>query len=194
MPRTKLDRRIVKTRRAISGALLQLLDVKEPEDISITELTTYADINRKTFYLHYTCVKDVAVELQKKFRSVFCELVDEACASGQGFSPSAFLSLLQEKIGTNQDFFRALCQKNTCDYFVRTIGESLVEKLLSVYREKSTQSSAVQRLLVKSMAAGVLQIYTDWANYPSGLTLEEVTAIAARFAEGISALILGANE
>ena len=190
MPRTKIDRRIVKTKRAINGALLQLLDTKEPEDITITELTTYADINRKTFYLHYTCIKDVAVELQKKLRTGFAELVDEACVSEGSFSPTAFLSLLREKISANPDFFRAFCLKGTCDYFARTIGDSAIEKLLSVYRTSSVKNSATLRLSVMGMAAGVMQIYLDWARYPSNLTLDEVTAVASRFAEQAASLIV----
>ena len=194
MPRTKIDRRIVKTKRAINGALLQLLDAKEPEDITITELTTCADINRKTFYLHYTCIKDVAVELQKKLRSGFADMVDEACAEGGKFSPTVFLSRLRDKINANPDFFRAFCLKGTCDYFARTIGDSAMEKLLSVYRAPSVKNSAALRLSVMGMAAGVMQIYLDWARYPSNLTLDEVTAIATRFAEETTALIVRMNE
>ncbi|MCH5182632.1 MAG: TetR/AcrR family transcriptional regulator [Oscillospiraceae bacterium] len=190
MPRTKIDRRIVKTKRAINGALLQLLDAKEPEDITITELTTYADINRKTFYLHYTCIKDVAVELQKKLRTGFSDLVDEACVSDGHFSPTTFLSLLRDKISANPEFFRAFCLKGTCDYFARTIGDSAIEKLLSVYRTSDLKNSAALRLSVMGMAAGVMQIYLDWARYPSNLTLDEVTAIASRFAEQAAELIV----
>lgn len=190
MPRTKIDRRIVKTKRAINGALLQLLDTKDPEDITITELTTYADINRKTFYLHYTCIKDVALELQKKLRAGFSDLVDEACVSEGRFSPTAFLSLVREKISANPEFFRAFCLKGTCDYFARTIGDNAIEKLLSVYRTSDMKNSAALRLSVMGMAAGVVQIYLDWARYPSNLTLEEVTVIASRFAEQTSELIV----
>lgn len=194
MPRTKIDRRILKTKRAINGALLQLLDAKEPEDITITELTTCADINRKTFYLHYTCIKDVAIELQKKLRNGFADMVDEACAEGGSFSPTAFLSLLREKIGANPEFFRSFCMKGTCDYFARTIGDSAVEKLLSVYRTPSVKNGAVLRLSVMGMAAGVMQIYLDWARYPSNLTLDEVTEVATRFAAENHALITRINE
>lgn len=190
MPRTKIDRRIVKTKRAINGALLQLLDTKEPEDITITELTTCADINRKTFYLHYTCIKDVAVELQKMLRTGFAELIDEACVSEGIFSPTVFLSLLRDKISANPEFFRTFCLKGTCDYFVRTIGDSVLEKLLSVYRTSSVKNSAALRLSVVGMATGVMQIYLDWVRYPSSLTLDEVTAIASRFAEQTAALIV----
>ena len=87
MPRTKIDRRIVKTKRAINVALLQLLDTKEPEDITITELTTCADINRKTFYLHYTCIKDVAVELQRNLRSETLDMIDSSCTADGVFPP-----------------------------------------------------------------------------------------------------------
>ncbi len=189
MPRTKIDRRIVKTKRAINVALLQLLDTKEPEDITITELTTCADINRKTFYLHYTCIKDVAAELQKNLRSETLDMIESSCTEDGGFSPSAMLSKVQSRIDANPDFFRALCLKGTWEYFTRTVGECAVDRLLAVYRDGSTLSPAALRLAVMGMLAGTAQFYLEWAKYPAGLTLDEVTELASGFAEHASALL-----
>lgn len=47
------DRRVRKTKQAIKHALIQLLEVKDLEKITIQDITTLADINRGTFYLHY---------------------------------------------------------------------------------------------------------------------------------------------
>jgi AcrR family transcriptional regulator len=50
----KEDLRIVKTKRALSSAFLQLLREKHFEEITINELCDRAEIRRATFYKHYT--------------------------------------------------------------------------------------------------------------------------------------------
>lgn len=48
-----MDRRIYRTREAILDALIDLIDEKGFESISIKDITDRANINRGTFYLHY---------------------------------------------------------------------------------------------------------------------------------------------
>ncbi|MBF7016332.1 TetR/AcrR family transcriptional regulator [Staphylococcus sp. 27_4_6_LY] len=47
------DRRIKKSKQAIKHAFISLLQEKELDKITIKDITTLADINRGTFYLHY---------------------------------------------------------------------------------------------------------------------------------------------
>ena len=54
-----MDRRTRKTVSSLKLALTSLLKEKEIEKISIIELTSLANINRKTFYLHYDSVDEV---------------------------------------------------------------------------------------------------------------------------------------
>lgn len=50
---TKKDRRVKRTKKMIRDALSELMKNKTFEEISVTDITTKADINRGTFYLHY---------------------------------------------------------------------------------------------------------------------------------------------
>ena len=47
------DLRVIKTRQAIRIALISLLSEKELSDITISELSARAQVNRKTFYYHF---------------------------------------------------------------------------------------------------------------------------------------------
>ncbi|RIL83445.1 TetR/AcrR family transcriptional regulator, partial [Staphylococcus cohnii] len=47
------DRRVRKTQNAIKHAFIQLLNEKDLDKITISDITHKADINRGTFYLHY---------------------------------------------------------------------------------------------------------------------------------------------
>lgn len=56
-PRT--DPRIVRTRRMLRDALVELLEEMDVEKISVNRLAERATINRVTFYLHYRDIPDM---------------------------------------------------------------------------------------------------------------------------------------
>ncbi len=75
MNTNKIDKRIIKTKTAIKGALVKLLEKKKVEDISIVELTSLAGVNRKTFYLHYSDVDSVIKEIENEFFSKMDKII-----------------------------------------------------------------------------------------------------------------------
>lgn len=60
------DRRVVRTKKLIRNALSQLIEEKGFNDISITDITSKADINRGTFYLHYTDKYDLLEKIENE--------------------------------------------------------------------------------------------------------------------------------
>lgn len=86
----KEDRRQIRTRENIHAALLTLLKEKSLDQISITELSKMAGINRTTFYLHYRFPLDVLEEVYQNF-------VDElAAVYSRNFSLNANMEPTQE--------------------------------------------------------------------------------------------------
>ena len=61
---SKKYRNAIRSRNMIQEALMRLLCRKEIEDITVTELTGQADINRRTFYLHYSNLAEVLEALE----------------------------------------------------------------------------------------------------------------------------------
>lgn len=75
------DRRVKRTKKALRDALLTLLEQKPISEISVTELTNLADVNRATFYFYYTDILDMLQQLQNESYQAFKEIVDEYDAS-----------------------------------------------------------------------------------------------------------------
>ena len=73
------DPRILRSRRMLMEALVNLLNKKEFEDISIQEIVDEATLNRATFYLHYA---DKNALLQAMTATRFRDL--RAHAGGRG--------------------------------------------------------------------------------------------------------------
>lgn len=59
-----MDLRIQRTKAAIKKAFLQLRSQKPIEKITVTELTKLANINKATFYLHYSDIYALSDELE----------------------------------------------------------------------------------------------------------------------------------
>lgn len=61
-----MDLRIQKTRAAIKSAFLELRRKKPIEKITVTELAKLAEINKATFYLHYSDIYSLADEMEDR--------------------------------------------------------------------------------------------------------------------------------
>lgn len=69
------DRRVKRTKRSLRDALFKLLNEKPFNQISVTELTDLADVNRATFYFYYDDIYDMLIHMQDEAFSQFESLV-----------------------------------------------------------------------------------------------------------------------
>ena len=66
----KVDRRVRKTKAQLRAGLARLMQKKSIKEITVKELVEEVDINRSTFYLHYT-------DIYQMLESIEAELMDE---------------------------------------------------------------------------------------------------------------------
>ena len=94
MAENTTDRRVRKTRGQLRQGLVRLMREKSIQDITVKELCEECDINRGTFYLHYTDVyqllHSIEDELLVEFERVLDGLDYAALARIHG-RPAAYL-------------------------------------------------------------------------------------------------------
>ncbi|MEG9437043.1 TetR/AcrR family transcriptional regulator [Edaphobacter sp. HDX4] len=95
------DPRIRRTRQALQGALRDLMLQKGFEEISVQDITDLADVNRATFYDHYT---DKFALLDAMVAGGFHKLLSERNVIFDGTCPSAASAIIL----------------STCDYLEAT--------------------------------------------------------------------------
>ena len=76
MAEKRVDRRIRRTKRLLRQALAELMNEKEFKDITVKEITERADLNRGTFYFHYTDTYDLKDKIENELVDVFRESLD----------------------------------------------------------------------------------------------------------------------
>ncbi|GFN32173.1 TetR/AcrR family transcriptional regulator [Paenibacillus xylaniclasticus] len=75
------DRRVARTRSMIADALMEILQQKTYDEISITDIAEQADINRSTFYAHFIDKDDLLSQLVSEKLDVLKTLLYDAAAS-----------------------------------------------------------------------------------------------------------------
>ena len=63
----KVDVRIVKSEESLMSALIVLMGKKKLEELTISEICQEADVNRNTFYSHYSSVRELFEEMNGKY-------------------------------------------------------------------------------------------------------------------------------
>lgn len=172
----KADRRILKTKKAIYEALVELMQRKKLNSITVTELAAQADINRKTFYTYYSTVNDV---LDEGINELITSLKDLLCAMSEDynmFSPQTLLAFLNT-IMSDADIARDLFASDNGSLLFNRLQKALQETLLKelVSRDIKMNVPSEQYPLISSfVAGGMVSAYYEWITDPDGITLDEM--------------------
>ncbi len=127
------ERRYRRTETLILNGLTTLLQQKSIKDITVRELADLVDINRSTFYLHYTDIYDLLEKTEQRLLERLTTAAEEDWQDA--FSPERFFRFLEQTftiLAENAPLCSALMGPNGDIAFLRTI-ESLV-------REKGIQT------------------------------------------------------
>ncbi|GLC90048.1 TetR/AcrR family transcriptional regulator [Lysinibacillus piscis] len=80
------DRRIIRTRKKLKGAMLDLLKEKMFKDISITEIAKVAGCNRVTFYSHYDNSTQLLADIFKDYLEELAQYYRDSYKGKESFS------------------------------------------------------------------------------------------------------------
>lgn len=180
------DRRQVRTKRRIREAFTELVMEKDIDKITIKELAERADIDRKTFYLHYAGVGDVLEEIQNELLAKVDHLLTDFDLFRPDFDALGFFRQLNAVIDRNSDVYRRLLVADRYSFYYVKLKASMKEVLRERYLQgaKKADGSPVKLDLYAEYAtSGIMAIYVDWLKHPE-YDLEEVAEAAAEIGYG----------
>lgn len=121
MTETKTDLRVIRTRKLIMDAFIELSSKKEFKDITVKDITTEAMINRATFYYHFQDIYDL---LEKALSEVLMINLERHNYKEDKLSEEAIIKLFQA-ITQFQNSLSSRCHRGYEDTIARIIREQL---------------------------------------------------------------------
>ncbi|HIV86597.1 MAG TPA: TetR/AcrR family transcriptional regulator C-terminal domain-containing protein, partial [Candidatus Pygmaiobacter gallistercoris] len=104
MKKKQDDRRVRLTRELLRRAFMTLLAEKPIEEISIKELCDLAQVNRSTFYAHYTDLRDLLRQIEDEMFEEFSQALDNLYQPGRdGVEPVVVTTGVFQCLKDNSD-------------------------------------------------------------------------------------------
>jgi AcrR family transcriptional regulator len=170
-PCPALDPRIRRTRDLLQQALVNLLETKEFDKISVQDITDVAGVNRATFYAHYP----------DKFALLECVVA------------GCFHDLLAQRgvvfDGTCNQAIRGIIL-GVCDYLTQTLGDCSARQLephlessvvavvrgmlLEGFERHATSSAVSPELLASTVGWAIYGAAKEWVHTPARIPSEQI--------------------
>jgi AcrR family transcriptional regulator len=182
----EVDLRVQKTRRAIRKTFAAMICEMDYGRITIKELAARAQINRKTFYLHYLTLDNLLGEMQQ-------ELVE------------GFLKQTSSLHGLNdiekyiREFFlyttdhEVLKQRILCSGSYRFLSDKVVAKIINRNRNHKIASGFdkyTENIIIAFLTSSVMEMYRQWVEDSRKIPIEKMIKTVTRLiCEGISGFV-----
>ncbi len=162
MAEKKTDKRTLKTRRAITNALAQLLSEKELRKITVQEISDLADVNRVTFYKHYLDIYDLYEKMEKDVLSELGMLI----LKYQENDAENFAEEMVNYIFENPKIFKMIFSAHNTGV-MRDKFEKMVEGLFRVIQSEKAGTDYSDNSLsyyCGYQANGCISVFEKWVN------------------------------
>ena len=185
------DKRIVKTRTNIKRAFMELVEEREINKISVSDLAAKAYVNRSTFYLHYPDVTAVAAEIEKEIADSITLCLEEFSIEDIYSSTLTLFRTLTKRLDEYERLKRYIIFSTNSDYVIARLKDIFVEKTISSIKNTFPHISEkdINFQLVYA-AAGTVDCYVKWVREKGGsVQLEELIKKVSEITEHIISTI-----
>ena len=180
------DKRVLRSKKATREALLRLIQTKPVSRISTTELCREANINRNTFYAHYSTPEEVLSEIEDTFLAELSDMLESNYEEGQ-----VTLTMCRA-IDSKRDEWHALWQGDP--HLIERAIDLCCDLALDHWRQEGTVDGdgALFLLFVTRGASGVVG---NWLEQGCRMPPKEMSALIDRFVfEGLRAIATSDNQ
>ncbi len=171
----KVDRRIMRTREALRTALMQLIQEKGFDSVSVEEITDKANLGRATFYLHYKDKEDLLLDEFRNIASNRIQMLSEAPLAtwkskldslgiSDGDTLSMPLLMIFEHAAQNADLYRILLRDESSMRIRTQLGEIAIQAISEILGKNESLANEIE-MPVELIAAyfnGALEQSLKW--------------------------------
>lgn len=178
----RTDRRVKRTQELLTQSLITLLKQKSPRDISVTELCQLADINRGTFYLHYSDINDMIQHLENYLLQQYEELITTHTTIDLADSPYPLVYDLFLFASEHSDLLKALLGPESNNSFLTKLKSLFYQHYVNVWADSSlTVSSKKLEYSFQFLASGCISMLELWLLWDKPEPVAEIAALATDF-------------
>lgn len=176
-----MDARIVKTKKAIKDAFVEIRKEKPIEKITIKELCRVANINKSTFYLHYDDIYSLTASIEKEF----VEQIVDSVFQNKEVSLRNQVVLTRElsmSFVNNVEIMDILFSGNQQGKFATHLETAIKDRMYAIYPQY--RENHLLSVLLTYCVQGGYHAYLNNRN----ISIEELTKIVEEISKALEVL------
>lgn len=165
-----MDKRVIKTKKALTKALFDLLETNQINELTVSELCRKAAINRRTFYIHYSSIEEIFDDYRDSL-----SLQVYRALSVKNISAEDLLIIFDKILMANFRGFKYLCLNEKNHILIDELSHMLFETLCDALFIDAHNMDA--RVVIQYLSIGLINSYVYWFKNPKLLNYESLNRI-----------------
>lgn len=191
-----MDKRVIRTKENIKTAFMQLMLESNLDKITVSEITNKAKVNRSTFYLHYSDVSAVIVDIEREFAERISVCIEKFDITDIYGSICRMFTQLSDALENNRLAKRYLIYSTDAVSVTNRLKLVLVERTAEALAEEfPTLNTEKLTYPLTFAAAGIIETYVRWVKNEdkSPVSLGELIKEVSVYTENIISHITAEN-
>lgn len=180
----KMDRRVIKTRAAIKTALDKLVKEQGMDRLTVSALAREANIDRKTFYLHYDSIDNlIDCAASDMVEDIILTIDPDLLSVNPQEQVRKTLAHVNEKISDDVELYAYMANNLSMDFVLGHIERALVHYAKTIGVERlprnllADSDSGYYR--PRFYLAGAVSVYSEWLCSDRTRPIEDVAEVVA---------------
>lgn len=168
-----MDRRVLRTRKAIIEAFISLLGERDFEQITINDIADRANVNRGTIYLHYTDKYNLLEQCSEMYLQELCD----SCLTDKGIHQiTAKASLLNtfHYLEQNASIYSMLLTKKGIPAFRNQMVALMVQGIEEQIAAAGSNQGINKEITVQFFASAAVGLLEWWVVHSMPYPAEEM--------------------
>lgn len=184
------DRRVRRTKKLLKSGFASLMKEQEFKDIRVKDITDLVDLNRGTFYLHYTDTYDLLEKIENEVLDDFQTMIDTYCPQMEGTSMLPVIAPIVDYIVDNLDICRVLFQNKTSNDFWKKFQLLIHNNGVSIIRMKfSDYNQEYLEYFFSFITSGIIGLIKEWFETEMQLPKNELVLVSDKLISAAAASI-----
>ena len=187
MESQKEDRRIRRTQKMLKDSLIELMTERDFKNISVKDITERADLNRGTFYNHYTDTYDLLQKMDD-----FQDMIDNFLCSSKNGSLMPILLPVIQYIEENVKIARILFENSASSDFVYRFHQLISDNGTAIFKKQYPGIDDVSlSYFIEFITFGLTGVLRCWINNGMKESKEKIAEIADKSAMQVAQNLWG---
>ena len=181
--RHNTDKRVIRTKKAIRNSLFTLMETKSLDEISISELTSAANVNRRTFYTHYRNLTDILDEIEAELVQALTAMLDGINYNDYSNSVKALFINFNHLVSSEFDTYFHLLKMDSRGILTSRLRNAIKVSSETLFASLPVKSQKNYNYVAAFMAGGFLALFSEWFYSDKKIPVEEAADIVGRMSE-----------